>query len=81
MTREEALYILHNSSVYHPLYLDALNMAIEALEQEPKTGYWITKPHIYGVAFCSECGFELRIDDTKYCPNCGAKMDKEQKNE
>ena len=35
MTREEALNILHNSSVYHPDYLDALNMAIEALEQEP----------------------------------------------
>ena len=34
MTREEALNILHNASVYHPNYLDALNMAIEALEQE-----------------------------------------------
>jgi hypothetical protein len=37
MTREEALNILHNASVYHPNYLDALNMAIEALEQESKT--------------------------------------------
>lgn len=35
MTREEALNILHNASVYHPDYLDALNMAIQALEQEP----------------------------------------------
>ena len=35
MTNEEALNILHNSSVYHPMYLDALNMAIEALEQQP----------------------------------------------
>lgn len=35
MTREEALNILHNSSVYHPMYLDALEMAIKALEQEP----------------------------------------------
>lgn len=35
MTREEALNILHNASVYHPDYLDALNMAIKALEQEP----------------------------------------------
>jgi rubrerythrin len=35
MTREEALNILHNASVYHPNYLDALNMAIKALEQEP----------------------------------------------
>ena len=37
MTREEALNILHNPSVYHPMYLDALNMAIKALEQEPCT--------------------------------------------
>ena len=34
MTREEALNILHNASVYHPDYLDALNMALKALEQE-----------------------------------------------
>ena len=27
--------ILHNASVYHPDYLDALNMAIKTLEQEP----------------------------------------------
>lgn len=32
MTREEALNILYNASVYHPDYLDALNMAIK---QEP----------------------------------------------
>lgn len=47
---------------------------VEEMKQEPKTGYWITRPHIYGVAFCSECGFELKINDTNYCPNCGAKM-------
>ena len=49
--------------------------------QEPNTGHWITKPHIYGVAFCSECDFELRIDDTKYCPNCGAKMESQERND
>ena len=46
-------------------------------EIKPKTGHWITKPHVYGVTFCSECDFELKIDNTKYCPNCGAVMDKE----
>lgn len=35
-------------------------------------GHWITRPHIYGVAFCSECGFELKINNTNYCPNCGS---------
>ena len=48
---------------------------------EPKTGYWITKPHIYGVAFCSECDFELRIDNTNYCPNCGVRMDRYERSE
>lgn len=43
-------------------------------EFEPQKGHWITRPHIYGVAFCSECGFELKINNTNYCPNCGAKM-------
>ena len=38
-------------------------------------GHWITKPHVYGVKYCSECDFELKIDDTKYCPNCGLKME------
>ena len=53
----------------------------QKLEQEPKTGHWITKPHIYGVVFCSECDFELRIDDTNYCPNCGRKMVEPQESE
>ena len=47
--------------------------------QESKTGHWISRPHIYGVAFCSKCGFELKINNTNYCPNCGAKMTGESK--
>lgn len=50
--------------------------AIKALEQKPRKGKWISKPHVYGVTYCSECNFELKIDDTNYCPNCGAKMEK-----
>ena len=42
--------------------------------QEPNKGHWITKPHVFGVAYCSECGFELKIDNTNFCPNCGADM-------
>ena len=63
--------------------IDAIRVLPSVTPQEPKTGHWISKPHIYGVAFCSECDFELRVNDTNYCPNCGAKMiepqaDKEQ---
>jgi rubrerythrin len=44
-------------------------------EQEPKKGYWLRRPHVYGVTYCSMCDFELKIDNTNYCPNCGAKME------
>ena len=40
----------------------------------PKTGRWIMKEGIYGVAYCSECDFELHINNTNYCPYCGARM-------
>ena len=40
-------------------------------------GRWIEKaPHPY----CSECFVECR-DKTPYCPNCGARMDKEDEHE
>ena len=57
--------------------LRALNMAIEALEQEPKTGHWIlTDDDIF--VYCSECEdsyYQRPIDASwHYCPNCGAKM-------
>lgn len=37
-------------------------------------GKWITKPHVHGVTYCSKCDFELKIDDTNFCPNCGVDM-------
>jgi hypothetical protein len=66
---------------------DAMQESIDAIRvmpstpQEPKTGHWITRPHIYGVTYCSECDFELKIDNTNYCPNCGAKMVEPQESE
>lgn len=48
--------------------------------QERKKGKWILKPNIYGVAYCSECDYELHTDNTNYCPNCGADM-RERKEE
>ena len=47
-------------------------------EERPK-GKWVKKPHVYGVDYCSECDFELKIDDTNFCPNCGAEMRGEEK--
>ena len=65
----KAVRTIHNGN-YAP-YIDG---AIKELEQKPRKGEWISKPHVYGVTYCSECDFELKIDDTNYCPNCGAKM-------
>lgn len=69
----------------------ALDMAIKALEQEPKTGHWISHieycnqlgllPSGLGSYYwCSECdcGVESKhfhLINYNYCPNCGAKME------
>lgn len=51
----------------------ALDMAIKALEQEPKTGHWIDDNGIY--AWCSCCKEHIyQTGEFKYCPNCGADM-------
>lgn len=47
-------------------------------QPERKMGQWINKPNIYGVAYCSECDFELHINNTPYCPMCGACMIEEK---
>ncbi len=80
MTREEAIKILESidNDEVDEEFAEAYNMAIKALEQEPKTGQWVNGE------YCSECGCDVPayiIDwrwqkdmDAKYCPNCGAKM-------
>lgn len=92
MTREEAVNIIKSECyVFNPLNFDrstrintALDMAIEALEQEPtrKKRKWLNKDasgyHFYGK--CSECGQEFCVDawytqNMKFCPNCGAEME------
>ena len=69
---------------------EALDMAIKALEQQPKTGHWIEKDDFDGDTHydCSECGESFcLIDGTptdnlyNYCPNCGAKMIEPQERE
>lgn len=90
MTREEAISIM-NVIVHmlEPQYdtdriEDAVEMAIKALEQEPKTGHWILEIEDWNKWTCSECGFRERTDihvtlGYHYCPNCGAKIEREKK--
>lgn len=43
-------------------------------------GKWITEECLPGVAVCSNCGHEIRgigCQYTKYCDECGARMDAE----
>lgn len=65
--------------------IDALTMAKEALEQEPKRGHWINKNHLFETcsAECSSChkrsngyvhdnGFSLECKYYNFCPKCGS---------
>lgn len=55
----------------------ALKMIKEApaANVEPvRHGWWVSKEGIYGVVYCSICDFELKIDNTPRCPNCGSRM-------
>ena len=65
-------------------HLPAVNMAIEALKAEPKHGEWGKgyRKTANGVDFlvlsCSECdNADPQMNYYNYCPNCGAKMDKD----
>ena len=89
MTREEAieyLYDVKTDAIYQVTTeeKEALDMAIEALEQEPKTGHWIRFKELengYYHIKCSECGQYWSVDGHakvfKHCFNCGAKMESE----
>jgi hypothetical protein len=59
---------------------EATRVAIKTLE--PKTGHWIrqdnTKKPLYGWYFCSECNSVIG-DKPKFCSNCGARMESEDK--
>lgn len=83
MTREEAIKKLE---VFAPMVVDdtreALDMAIEALQAEPvKHGEWIDHGTTCQRYECSVCGDQhdwlILPNNINFCPNCGAKMDKE----
>jgi hypothetical protein len=76
MTRGEAIAVLNMVEAHGSLVIQAKEMAIQALEQEPKTGHWIDD---CGGVKCSCCGYS--IDDCfyakTYCTNCGCRMESE----
>lgn len=52
----------------------------DGLSDATKHGKWIEYPIVDGMNQCSVCGV-LRFGDSNYCPNCGADMRGEQKEE
>lgn len=67
---------------------EAVQQMIEGcptIDAEPvRHGKWITEECLPGVAICSICGHEIRgigCQYTKYCDECGARMDEERKEE
>lgn len=52
---------------------EAISMAIEALEQEPKCGEWLDYLEEGLKWECSECGSKFTTP-WNYCPHCGADM-------
>lgn len=88
MTNEEAIeliYDIQTDAVYNilPDEKEALQMAIKALEQQPKTGHWIVIREKYEFmggtvneprgCKCSNCNKVVRFK-SDFCPNCGADM-------
>ena len=94
MTREEAKGNLIHAFRWNDMpNKEALKMAIKALKQEQKTGYWILNDNqgMHAVGYltyhCSECGREIcskyhgkiiLLKEYPYC-HCGAKMAEIQK--
>ena len=79
---------LGTSAMYLPIDLQEEIMKAHTIDAKPVVhGRWIgieydgyaDGPPVFCVWECSECGEEHNGDDntlTKYCPNCGTKMDK-----
>lgn len=73
----------HDGCKWYPSSCDSIKALfdIPSAEPERKKGKWIKtdeKEEWYGDIYkCSVCGYRLIDANEKYCPNCGARMDKE----
>lgn len=78
MTREEAIDCLEGLKIYlktEHIDQEAVDIAIEALQAEPKHGHWIERTKCE--YRCNQCGKIVFADDENelnYCCCCGAKM-------
>lgn len=76
--RKAAQKVLADDYAYNAAKL--LDTVPTADVQEVRHGKWIEKPYLLGTSnFCSLClqNFGMPHGKFNFCPNCGAKMDKE----
>lgn len=63
-------------------FADAVNK-LSPVTPQSKTGHWLAKS--FHEVYCDNCKFDFDImtnefiDKMKYCPNCGARMESEDK--
>ena len=80
ISRQDVYCILEKMMVDRPL--DSDRWVIRDIDKEIKSlqsvdrpmGEWLARDCVFGVVYCSECGYELKQNDTHFCPNCGARM-------
>jgi rubrerythrin len=59
--------------------LDAVNK-VPSTTPQPKTGHWTHDGSYWKNRWiCSECGYKLYDEQSKYCPNCGCRMQEVKK--
>lgn len=86
MTRQEAIEILKDKAfIFCDIALceqdctdcsNALNTAIEALEERSKHGKWKNVSGSWDIQeMCNQCGKIVYEPNYNYCPNCGIKME------
>lgn len=87
MTKEEAIETLTSKDVHNSdKMLEALDMAIKSLEQEPKIGHWIPMGLVdandnrnYECSECHHGDTHAKTQIVPYCWYCGSKMESEDK--
>lgn len=71
---EKAIARANEKTEFMEVFLESLSV-MDAVEE--RRGRWITHDDFLGLTCeCSECHIET-CGDSPYCPNCGARMDKE----
>ena len=89
MTSEEVIEVIkaYRDKLTHSVSnqidgdIEAFDMAIKALEQEPKIGHWDSR-----TCKCSECGYQIAFSEYaerkyKYCSNCGVRMVEQERSD